>query len=295
MRLSIIATLLLLFPEVLSAQLHLPKWATNEAASNEKLLRGISDADDPGTVQAAYRTLFKKLGPDGVHELLTHRNDSIALRAAWEEVNLTLPVKEPGEVLVVDRHKLDWFVGYLEGRVRVRAPEWWKEAMLGSKANRRDNVYPAIHERPFYHDTAVDFAKAPSGTTLVRTDGKLNLRIGTDAAVLPDEILRKDDAGKLSDNITALFTPSRCYVALHDDVGYPYQLVCIDRSSGHLKWKADAWGSYIGGASGPFSSRVAILEQDERVFVFGVATTGFHVEGFRSKDGSNLFRVSNSF
>jgi hypothetical protein len=93
----------------------------------------------------------------------------------------------------------------------------------------------------------------------------------------------------------ALVSRSRCYVAIHDDVGYTYRLVCIDRSSGSVRWEAKVWGCWIGGASGEFESWVTVTEQDDRIIVFGAANTGFHVEGFRCDDGANLFRVSNSF
>ena len=48
----------------------------------------------PYAAQAAYRVLFKKIGADGVQALLTHKSDMIALRAAWEQVNLTVPKKD---------------------------------------------------------------------------------------------------------------------------------------------------------------------------------------------------------
>src|SRR5205823_5741451 len=124
------------------AQLQVPKWANDPQLSSNELTRRLISADAPATVQAAYRTLFNKMGPEGVHSLLAHGNDTIALRAAWEEVNLTLPQENSKGVLDVDRRKLNWFVGFFEGRARLTAPQWWKETVLGLKANRRDNVYP---------------------------------------------------------------------------------------------------------------------------------------------------------
>lgn len=278
------------------SQLHLPKWATDDNSSDADLIRGITTTDDPGAAQAAYRILFKKVGADGVQALLTHQSDMIALRAAWEQVNLTVPDKESPSTIRPDRHGLDWFIGFLEGRVRVKPPHWWVDAMVESKANHRDNIYPEMAETRKYHESGLDTVKAPLNTTLEAHDGKLLLRIAGESVLIPVELLHKSDDGRFDDDcVSAILSRTRCYVAVHDDVGYPYRLACIDRSSGGVRWKADVWGSWIGGFGGQGRSWVAVTEQDDRIVVFGVASTGFHVEGFRADDGKNLFRVSNSF
>ena len=97
-----------------SAQAHFAKWASDRNTSADDLIRGISQTDEPGAAQSAYRILFDKIGADGVHKLLTNKSDTIALRAAWEEVDLTVPEQEPPAAVRPDRHKLDWFVGYLD-------------------------------------------------------------------------------------------------------------------------------------------------------------------------------------
>jgi hypothetical protein len=278
------------------AQLHLPNWATDDSASEADLIRGITTTDSPGAAQSAYRILFKKVGADGVQALLTHKSDTIALRAAWEEVKLTVPEKEPPSTIHPDRHKLHWFIGFLEGRVRVKTPQWWVDAVVESKASSRDNFRPGMRQKQMYHATGLDSVKAPLNTTLEAKEGKLLLRIANESVSLPAELLHKSDDGKFDDDcVSAILTRSRCYFAVHDDVGYPYRLACIDRSSGNVKWKTDVWGSWIGGFGGQGYSWITVTEQEDRIIVFGVAVMGFHVEGFRADNGGNLFRVSNSF
>lgn len=277
------------------AQAIVPDWATDANLSEAELIRGIVAADDPATVKAANRVLFKKIGAEGIHRLLTHNSDSIALRAAWQEVSLTVPEMEQSRAGRPDRQKLAWFIGFLEGRTRVKAPQWWIEAMLESEAGRRDNIFPGQAKLPAYHDAGLGWSRAPLDTTLVDKDGTVTLRVGEATVAIPGGLLQRDDAGKTMSNVSGLVTKSRCYLAIHDEVGFPYTLACIDRSSGKVRWKADAWGCYIGGTGGQFDSAITVTEQDDRVIVFGGATTGFHVEGFRSDDGKNLFRVSNSF
>ena len=55
------------------------------------------------------------------------------------------------------------------------------------------------------------------------------------------------------------------------------------------------WGSWWGAAMGVHRQWVEIVEQGDRVVVFGVAAVGFHVEAFRTDDGANLFRFSNAY
>ena len=38
-----------------------------------------------------------------------------------------------------------------------------------------------------------------------------------------------------------------------------------------------------------------VVEEGQRVVVFGAGSTGFHVEAFRKDDGRNLFRFANSY
>ncbi len=176
-----------------------------------------------------------------------------------------------------------------------KAPQWWIDAMVESKANRRDNIYPDMSKKQMYHEAGLGWSRAPLDTTLEEKDDKTILRVGKATVPMAAGLLEKDGAGKVRSDVSAFFTASRCYVAIHDDVGFPYVIACIDRSSGEVRWKSDVWGSYVGGTGGQFDSWITVTEQEDRVIVFGVATTGFHVEGFRSDNGANLFRVSNFF
>src|SRR5262249_17723260 len=113
--------------------------------------------------------------------------------------------------------------------------------------------------------------------------------------VIPESLLRKHDSGKVCSRVSALVTPGRCYVAEHDDVGYPFQLACIDRSTGKVAWRSEVWGIWWGGATGVHAMWVAGTEQGDRIVVFGAGSIGIHVEAFRKDDGTNLFRFSNSY
>jgi hypothetical protein len=248
----------------------------------------------PGVVKG-YRRLFKKVGVKGIRDLQTHPQDGIAIQAAWEEVTLTVPEKEPAQPVRPDRHKLDWFLGFLEGRARLKVPPWWSEMLCDSRANRRDNIYPGKPKKCPYHKLGLWDARGPRDTSLKREGDKLVLRINKESVPIPENFLGKTDARKFWCNVSALIKPSRCYVAVHDDVGYPYKLACIDRTTGKVLWKSEVFGTWWGGAEGIHEMWLAVTEQNERIVLFGSAATGMHVEAFRPKDGKNLFRFSTSY
>jgi hypothetical protein len=243
----------------------------------------------------AYRALFSKVGSDGVRKLLTHPDDSIAIQAAWEEVALTVPERERRFAVRPDAGKLTWFLGFLEERGRVQPPPWWAEMVLDSGANRRDNIYPGNPKESPYHDAGLDLAQAPLDTSLKKEGNQVLLKVGSHAVRIPESLLEKTDRGTVLCGVSALVTPTRCYLAVHGDVGYPYPVACIDRSTAKVVWKSEVWGTWWGGATGIHFMWVAVTEQNDRIVVFGAGTTGIHVEAFRPDNGKNVFRFSSSY
>ncbi len=120
-------------------------------------------------------------------------------------------------------------------------------------------------------------------------------RVGEDKVTIPEEIKERGDGGTFVVNVSGSFTDKYCFLAVHDDVGYPHQVGCIDRISGKLVWKSTACGTWWGNVTGGFTSWVSVVPTDDgRVFVFGAAT-GFYLHGFRASDGKSLVRFSSNF
>jgi hypothetical protein len=259
----------------------------------QKILSAKHAYGSPGFVDG-YRSFFKLAGPGGARDLQTYPQDGVAIRAAWEEVRLTVSEKEPASAVRPDRHKLDWFLGFLEGRARVKAPTWWSDALLDSQANSRDNIYPGHIKERLYQNLGLGSARGPNNTGLQRKDKKFALVVGGESTVIPEEILQKSDQGSVCGNISALMTPSRCYVAVHGNWGNPFKLTCIDRATGKILWTSEVYGSYWGSGGGRGEMFVAITEQGNRIVVFG-SSIGMHVEAFRPEDGANLFRFATTY
>jgi hypothetical protein len=234
------------------------------------------------------------VGNDGLSRLQAHSSDTIAIQAAWMQVELTVPAEKPVGAVRPDREKLAWFLGFLEGRARINLPKWWATAILDARANRRGNIYAGginVLTRP--GDPSEE--KQPAKATIERRQGGLIIQLGQASAKLPDDFVDKVRKQEHHNNVRALFTPTHLYVAIHESVGYTYRLACVERSTLKLNWVSDVWGSWWASASGQHRQSVEIVEHGHRVVVFGVSSPGFHVEAFRKDDGTNIFRFSNSY
>lgn len=266
-------------------------------------IRGILAAKNPGQLKyrkdggASFRSLFELVGPEGVRKLRASENDSIAIQAAWEEVAQRIPDGETTGTLQIDKQKLNGFIGFLEGRSRVSAPDWWKGIVLNTRGWRHNGfvgTQSRSEEPDFYHNLDRAFSRAPIGTTVTEDGPRLVLRVGDASIRIPDTFR------KASENLVVLFTPLRCYVVVHpDNTDRPYRFNCFERLSGKNAWNTEVWGTWWRPAgidlisTGPPSHMwVKIVEEQNRVMVFGYDSVYFHAEAFRVQDGTNLFRFS---
>jgi hypothetical protein len=260
----------------------------------EKQVKAILAAKDPSDAETGYHALFKSATTSGLRRLQTNPSDTIAIQAAWQEVELTVP-ERPERVVRPDRDKLSWFLGFLEGRGRVQAPQWWAEAVLDARANRRGNVYAGGVGKADPRMARPNAAAPPHQATLGHKDGKPVVWVGSVSAPIPRDLDEKLKTGASIYKVSALITSSHCYVAVYGPVGCPYRLTCVERSSAKTRWVAEVWASWWYPFSGYHRGWVEVTEQGNRVVVFGVASVGFHAEAFRMEDGANVFRFSNSY
>jgi len=274
-------------------------WArADEQPTNKAIESKVQDvlrATDLFRAGEAFRALFQAAGDAGLGQLKLHPHDTIALQSAWQQVSLTIPKGKPEPEVRPNRRELDQFIGFLEGRARLKIPGWWRKTLADARSNG-ENVYFEFGKEPVYENAGLDDVTAPVGTRVTRQKGKISVAIGKQSVLIPQGLLgtaRNADTDEkiFYCSVSGRITPTRCYVAVHGDSGNPYPVTCIDRSSGTIRWKAKVWAAWPG-AAGVSEERVTVTEQDERIIVYGVATSGAYAEAFRAKDGKNLFRFS---
>ena len=288
MKIFIVALLINVFSAAASGQ--------DGNATVQQLLRKYADIKHPERYADFYRSLFDACRPSDLEVLLTHENDSIATQSAWQTVNLSVPVNEGPKVYRPDSQKLVWFLGFLEGRNRIVAPEWWRDVVTDARANRRNNIYSGNPKVQPYHGSGIEFVHCPTDASVDETKGAVTYRRGDESIVVPEELLERSDSGKLWCSISCCFTDDRCYVATHDNRGYPHSVACMDRKAKKIVWESRACGCWWWSTTGHDESWVSVVTtKDGRVFVFGAAGIGFYVHGFRSSDGKTLVCFSNNY
>jgi hypothetical protein len=247
-------------------------------------------------VSELYRSLFAAAAAADLETLRTIPDDSIAIQAAWESVVVTVPAEPSKEPIRLDDEKLSWFLGFLEGRARVSVPEGWRELILNARANRRDNIFLGEPKSVPYHDVVADRVKCPTNASLQTSDNAVVFRIADDTITLPEKIIRRDIRGDLYFNISGCFTSERCFVTVHNDLGRPHDLVCIDRATGKLLWKSTACGCCWNVVYGGGNCWVwVVATSDGRVLVFGAESLGFYVHCFDASDGKSLLHFSSRY
>jgi hypothetical protein len=255
------------------------------------------------TASEGFAALFKGAGRAQISALQTDSDDSIALQAAWREVTATVPAGRSATAVHPDRDKLVWFLRFLERRARVKAPQWWAEFLVESKAHSRDNIYPGfVSDEAWlndHHKSGLDFVFTPRDTSLRREGDKIVLRAGTESARFPWAVF-KEEPDFIPDRrrlvaVSGLIARDRCYLVIHDNSGSTHPLYCIDRPTGKTNWKAKVWGNFWGNLEGPPNvAWGSLVEADGKIFVFE-ASSGMNVEAFRTADGKPAFRFATSY
>jgi hypothetical protein len=153
----------------------------------EEKIDAVLRADEPAKAAEHYHDLFVASGAKGLSELKQSPHDSIAIQAAWQEVALTVPesVDEGNPVFRPDRGKLNWFLGFLEGRTRIRVPKWWLEAVLDARANQRDNIYFP------YNNWGRPTAKWTTEAAVTKKGDKFLMQMGNESIDLPKELVKR--------------------------------------------------------------------------------------------------------
>ena len=252
--------------------------------------------DHPSRALKSYYRLFGTAGADGLPELEQSPHDSIAIQAAWREFVLTIPrgIDGKGTEFRPDPAKVNWFLGFLAGRGRIRIPKWWSQA-VPRRAAHQGHDCPCFESGILINRRRIGRTKQSSR----RSGNNFSLRVGNDSTEVPKVLLEEYLVdGKLRPAIhcsACLTSKKNCYLAICHDDAYAFRLACFDRTTAKVVWTARACGSFSDSISGPVDpARVAVDVQDDRVVVFSWST-GVDAEAYRADNGKNLFRFSSAF
>jgi hypothetical protein len=278
----------------LSAAAHAPPDEPLDPAV-ARLVTQIAGATSADEAAKGYVQLFKSPNRQLIRQLKGLPEDGVALRAAWEEV--LLDAKFPKDKV---NPKLDQpiavarFLGFIEGRLRLSLPDWWEEAVEAAFLGGCGRVVPGVPKPWPYH--VVPFRDwtigMPLGQSIQENDKAVVLKSGDETAAV-SAVFVKEHFGK-PECLSILIDKDRSFVAYHNDFGYSFSLLCLDRKSGNLIWKATVWDwANDLGTSGPWYDHVAVVGNDQRVFVIGCGVSCFYIEAFERASGKSIIRFAN--
>ncbi|MEX0712665.1 MAG: hypothetical protein WD278_09965 [Pirellulales bacterium] len=263
--------------------------ATRDALDVEKQVDRIIEAISASKPPLEFETLFREFDTllaggtaAELEQLRFHKNLSIALSAAWEEVRLAIRRLPRGTPVDLGTAR---FLGYVEGRLGVPVPEIWGNVVAGARAQDRGL---AKFKRP---DTG--YGRAAPGISVTRRGNSLFLQSGDVLVPLPLDVRKQ-----LPNDMSVQLGQQEGYVAVSDSMlASSFPLFRIDPQSGEILWKTEVWGSgFTPIQSGVgFYHWVGLVREKELLIVFGVDFHAAYIEGFAVADGSNVFRFTTAY
>jgi hypothetical protein len=234
--------------------------------------------------------------------LEAHSSPGVAFAAAWERARRVLVNPATGDRL--ERYgSMCRFVGFVEGRLRVRTPEAWRNLLFSAQAvpQTRTDVRSWVHFGLPGNDikssstAAIDVA-TPDSATIIERSGHAYLRVGRQETPLPAEVVDAKDSFFYGGIPEPVLTQDTCVVAVYRLRPYGFPLYCLSRHDGAVQWKEDVWaGGGLEHYEGVGFHRVWLAKDASSVIVFGVGDDAAYIEGFQLNDGTNWFRFCTSY
>jgi hypothetical protein len=286
--------------------LHFPVHGQNSQpldAKTKQLVAKIAKASSVKEAALANKALFTTRDRDLIRKLKNVDEKGVAIRAAWEEVAFSglkkevrkrLDLEEP--CLAVNPLAANRFLGFVEGKLGIQLPSWWKEAVR--TAHKFDEGKPVVPGKPKkcpYHYTEIDDRQIgmPESITFEKKGEGALIRSARESMVLSPTIV--DEFWNSSLTLSGSLSKERCFLAFHNDVAGSFPLICLDRRTGKKLWESTVWDGGNVGGSGIWYEYVAVVDNGKSVFVIGSGNLCFFIEAFDCKTGRNEFRFASLY
>jgi hypothetical protein len=269
-------------------------------------VKEIAAADSPPKLNRVYSRLFLKADWKAIDELKRHDHDGIALQAAWEEVRRSIPLEEPKrngkKVPRLDAKKVQRFVGFVEGRLKVLPPPWWEDLLARARAERSikgGELLTADTQRYAYLYQENPVGPKERSTVMAPFEvGIGDYQSGKSLVVSLNNKSLKVPVENLPWGVNAWPIGKNRYVAALYSAMSPYhKIICIDAEDQSVIWKSRVWGEF----SNKSRQGVALPHlvdarlSGDRLLIFGVTGDVIYLEGFSVSEGKNLFRFSSTY
>lgn len=270
-----------------------PRAQQGEARSVARLREDVRKAANPAELNKAYEALFDGVGRYKLPDLIQDDDLGVAVHAAWAYNKATYQRRgtwlAPTEVVAPER--AERFLGFLEGRTRLKIPLWWDMAFADPFLNLKSDDSD-------FHQTGLGGLgiRAPIGTELVKKGDRIVVTVHssveanrTASVTIDESVLDQLEEYQAFEKCAAQVKPEESFLAFYTDLGSRFPLIAVDSHSGKVLWRAEVWSRDA--AFGGVSDHVAeIVVNDNFVAVFGICVVERYVEAFDRKTGACVFR-----
>jgi hypothetical protein len=269
----------------------------DEGTEADKGTRLVVRAIDLWHHDEAITKLFKILSTDQIRDLKEHEHDTIAIAAAWHEVRETFAETTKPDTLPqcgakIDQAALERFLGFVEGRLRIRLPKVWQESCRHPRVYSPRSIRIQTFKYWPRHSTDAGFS-APLSVQATKEDGRVTVNTDVGECQLPKSVLSKKDL--LAGSLAAAIDTEYCVCAFYNEIGYGYKLHCVNLKKESVVWTKPVFAGFYGGVSGTgYQSRVSIHLKAGHAFVFGTCLMGSYVEVFSLKTGQPTCRFTSA-
>jgi hypothetical protein len=271
----------------------------------------IVAAEVPAAIMTAKRALLRNATDSQLLQLGRNAHPAVALHAEWARTIRAMKLKPTRKTEKMPCWLAQRFLGFVEGRLRIRTPEWWQETLLSALVSTSGEMvsYEVPDWLHAYRRTGVELGG--SGLQLETESGEVTTKDGWELLAPPDTKLRREgttlvatvhgrtvtvpidvvqDAGG-ADRLYFVPDGQRCYLAVHSG-GFEFSMVCIDQSSHALLWKTKVWSAHCQSLRGLVGERLSLIIADDQVVVLGAESCAMFIEAFDKNTGKNRFRFS---
>lgn len=255
--------------------------ACGQETRGTQAVERLEHATRPHDLAVAHE-LFDNATDQDVAQLMQHQSSRVALAAAWERVRRTVPDPKLVRGAKPDAQTLQRFLGFLEGRLQVDAPEAWERLLLTATTHGQVHICfaPLDAEQQAGPNNDAVVSEANEGWR-IKAGGRAWLLAKSDV----------DEKKTSIDGFAAAATMDAVVVGLFGNSAAPFLIYSIEPKTGNVAWKQEVWasGGLIGGGVGWHQAQI-VLDED-RCIIFGVSNLAAYVEVFKL-DGTELCRFS---
>lgn len=254
----------------------------------------------------AYATVLHRATAESVERFKAHSCTGLALQAAWADVKQFISAKRPSrddspgeetrKLPVVTTAK---FIGFVEGRLRVSPPKWWKEDLSRARGSldtdtgllllyirQKKNLYSRVEGS---RDDSVDLFTRGAISNVQASGETLSIECEHGSFEVPHT--HRGPCHVFGKTVGT----AQCIVLVHGQTPWG-TLFCVDVKEDKVVWSQRLWCDAAPWVrSGAFTHASETRVRGDVVYVFGMCNDVVYIEGFRLADGKAEFRFSTTY